>query len=508
MSKREINAIAGHELTHLKRSHPAKLSMAMLAACFAPLWLLGIFGGMAGIVMASLFRSGIKTPVAALATFYRLMGTLSEWGIDGAIAIAIAFACVYALSRRFERQADAGAVELTKDPEAMITALLKLNLLNLMPLSWGRGTGASLTHPSTLRRVQRIAKKAGISNAQLEQIVAQFSIERLTHAEVAAVAEQHKAGEHYGARTSESTASHKAVRQSENVFFILIGLIVVPPAILEFAVERLHVIGLARNVVLGAGIVLTTAIYFLAVKWLPLRKLARIKAARLNTLEKTGIRIKELESTMVGFAPGAAPRIYLGTYNFDVGTLLLSRDRLVYLGRQLKFSVGRKQVLSIQTGPGTPSWWPQQRIYIRWQDEATGKENIFSFSGQEPCSLSQLDSRMSELYSKLLTWRLRGNPQSLPPELEALPVPTLGEVTCTKPRETLRPKVQLTVLVVAGLAIWGVSSALGIRSGYLWLALAVLRVFEILPYLFYREPKQEKQSTGLIGKPAAATGSL
>jgi len=270
-------------------------------------------------------------------------------------------------------------------------------------------------------------------------------------------------------------------------------------------VERLHLAGQIYFGVLAVGLVLITALYFLAMKMFPLRSLARQKESRLKAIEKDGINARLLEPCMVGFAPGAAPRIYLGKYNFDVGAMFLFKDRLVFLGRQLKFSLGRKEVLSIQMGPGAPSWWPQQRIYVRWQDDTHGKDGVFSFSPQEPCSLPHLNACVGDLYSKLLTWRLRGQPQSLPQELETLSTPQIGEVTCLKPRQLLSFKIQFSVLLLAGIAIWGASSILGIGSLYLWITVLVLRIFETLPYLFYREPKQEMKTVPAIAKPATAT---
>ena len=432
-----------------------------------------------------------------------MQGTLSDWGLDSAIVLVLAFAGVYAISRRFERQADAGAVVLTKDPEAMMTALLKLNALNLTPLNWGKGMGASLTHPSTLKRVQRIAKRAGISDAQLDELIAKYSADKLSHIEVANIAEQHKAGEHY-AQAIDSAVSHKAVTRSQNMFFVLISLMVIPPALIEFAVEHLHFSGQILLAVQALGIVFITGIYFLAMKMLPLRSLARQKAKCFEATEKRGLNVKALETCMVGFAPGPAPRLYLGKYNFDFGALVLSTDRLVFLGRQLNFSISRRQVLSIQTGPGAPSWWPQQRMYVHWRS-ANGKEEVFSFGPLEPCSIFQLNTRVRELYSKLLMWRLRGQPQQLSADLGALPEPQIGEVTCKKPRELLGLKVQFSVVLIAGAAIWVVSSILGISSGYLWLVMLALRLFESFPYIFYREPKREGQVTPAVASAATAS---
>jgi hypothetical protein len=74
--------------------------------------------------------------------------------------------------RRFERVADREAVALTGDPEAYVTALVKLTRLNLLPLSWGKWEGRLLTHPSGSHRVQAVARLGGIAPERLEQLLA------------------------------------------------------------------------------------------------------------------------------------------------------------------------------------------------------------------------------------------------------------------------------------------------------------------------------------------------
>ena len=505
MTKREVDAIAGHELTHLKLRHPTKLTFAMLAAVFSPTWLVPIFGGIAGLIYGALFASGLRMPPTTLSNLYRWLGLLADWGVDALIAVMLSFAAVYALSRRFERQADAGAVALTNDPEAMIIGLLKLSSLNLMPLSWGKGTGVSLTHPSTLKRVQRIAERAQIPQARVDELVGQFSVERFSAGEIESLAKQHKEGEHYATQTAHAEASHKVVRKMQNVFVILLAVLVLPPALIQSIVERLHVAGPLRTWVYALGILLTALASFLTTKLLQLRGLAKQKALRLQELEKEGFDVRRLDACMIGFGHGPAPRVYLGNYNFDSGLLLLSKERFAYLGRELKFSVSRRQVQSIQTGPGTPSWWPQERIYVHWSDEASGIEGIFNLTSLESCSVSQLDSRMRELYSKMLSWRVRGQAQQLPPNCEGLALPQIGEVTCKSPRESLSLKTQLTIWILLLGAIWGTSSILGIHSGYIWLTVLIVRIFETIPYLRYRDPKQETKPRAVATKPATAT---
>jgi len=374
-----------------------------------------------------------------------------------------------------------------------------------MPLSWVKGTGASLTHPSTLKRVQRIAKQAQISQARVDELIGQFSIEKFSPVEIQQIADQHKEGEHYATQLTHAEATHKVVHKMQNALVILLALLALPPALIQFLVERLHIVGPLRISVYAMGVMLTAAVSFLAPKFLQLRGLAKQKAAQLQELEKEGFDLRQFDACMVGFGHGPAPRIYLGNYNFDTGLLLLSKERLVYLGRQLKFSVTRRQVQSIQTGPGAPSWWPQERIYLRWSDESSGNEGIFNLSNLENCLVSQLDTRVRELYSKLLTWRVRGQAQELPQRVETLPLPQIGEVTCKTPREAVSLKNQLAILILLLAPIWAVSAGLGIHSGYIWVTALIVRIFESIPYLRYRDPKQETKPRAMAAKAATAT---
>jgi heat shock protein HtpX len=168
----EVEAVLGHELTHIRNGDVRMLVIAVIIA--------GVIGFFAELVFRMLFRGAFR---------WRSRG--SDGGSDGgrgkggaAIAIVIAIALIavawllsvvirFALSRRREFLADAGAVELTKNPDAMITALRKIENRGELPGATSavmemcvdnpRQGFADLfaTHPSVDRRVAALVQYAG-----------------------------------------------------------------------------------------------------------------------------------------------------------------------------------------------------------------------------------------------------------------------------------------------------------------------------------------------------------
>ena len=116
----EIEAVLGHELTHIRNGDVRMLVIAVIIA------------GVISFFAELMFRMFFQTR-----SWGRSSGD-SDRGKGGAgIAIVIAIALIalawflsvvirFALSRRREFLADAGSVELTKNPDAMITALRKI----------------------------------------------------------------------------------------------------------------------------------------------------------------------------------------------------------------------------------------------------------------------------------------------------------------------------------------------------------------------------------------------
>jgi heat shock protein HtpX len=114
----EIESVLGHELTHIRNGDVRMLVIAVIIA--------GVIAFFAELVFRLMFQGGLS---------WRSSRDSDRKGAGVAILIAIALIAVawilsivirFALSRRREYLADAGSVELTKNPDAMISALRKI----------------------------------------------------------------------------------------------------------------------------------------------------------------------------------------------------------------------------------------------------------------------------------------------------------------------------------------------------------------------------------------------
>ncbi|MEQ1490112.1 MAG: M48 family metallopeptidase [Terricaulis sp.] len=167
----ELEAVLAHELTHIRN---ADVRLLIIAVIFV-----GIFSFVGEMTFRSLRFGGMSGGSSR-----RSSGGSRDSGGGAAIAIIVALVIVgvayalaivirFALSRRREYLADAGAVELTKNPDAMITALQKIsgNPVVASAPSEVREmfienphsdfAGIFATHPPIEKRIEALAKFAG-----------------------------------------------------------------------------------------------------------------------------------------------------------------------------------------------------------------------------------------------------------------------------------------------------------------------------------------------------------
>jgi heat shock protein HtpX len=165
----EIEAVLGHELTHIRNGDVRMMVIAVIIA--------GVVGFFAELLFRLWFNTGFG--------MRRSRSSDEDRGKGGnmiAIVIAVALIAVawllsvmirFALSRSREFLADAGSVELTKNPDAMISALRKIEGRGELPGATSavmemcvdnpREEFSDLfdTHPSVDKRIEALIKFAG-----------------------------------------------------------------------------------------------------------------------------------------------------------------------------------------------------------------------------------------------------------------------------------------------------------------------------------------------------------
>jgi heat shock protein HtpX len=163
----EIESVLGHELTHIRNGDVRMMVVAVIIA--------GVVSFVAELVFRLWFWNGFS---------FRSSRSDDRRGGGAGVAILIAIGLVIlayvlsffirlALSRSREFLADAGSVELTKNPDAMISALRKIESRGELPGATSavmemcvdnprRGFGELFdTHPSVESRVAALVKYAG-----------------------------------------------------------------------------------------------------------------------------------------------------------------------------------------------------------------------------------------------------------------------------------------------------------------------------------------------------------
>ncbi len=415
MSRAEVNYVLGHELTHLKLKHPRKIATARLLTMFAAFFL-----------AAFLIPFGLTSPI-----------------LRYALILAVVTLVPLFWSRRFEYAADAGAVQLTGDPHSAISALFKLSSLNMMPLHWSNWSEKWLTHPSSLRRAQAIARKAGIPAEQIHDIAS------------ATVAQ----ADHYilpptvtpGAKI---LSTQKKIKSSVNATFAMLHAMILVPAAFALLARHIATDPVERIAFYLAGPVCALIAHLILGNFAPVSGLRvlghHLKAKLLNE----GVESNAWGGLTVGFAPSASPRIYELNSNWDIGSLFIRSDRLCYYGEETKFALRRAQVTSIVLGPSIPALVANRRIYIAWKDSDLGRSGAFNFGCIEGGSILEFKRKTIQLEKTLQNWwKASADSRPLPAKLAALQSPLIGAVTGVSPNANWRPgKVFKELFLVAFIA--------------------------------------------------------
>lgn len=166
LDRDEVEAVLAHELTHIINRDVRLLIVAVI--------FVGIFSFFGELLFRNMFRAGVRVGGHTRSR----KGDSRGGGVLILIAIAmiviaylLAMVIRFMLSRKREYLADAGAVELTRNPDAMISALKKISgrakvdapndIQQMMIENTQPFAGVFATHPPIEKRIEALVNYAG-----------------------------------------------------------------------------------------------------------------------------------------------------------------------------------------------------------------------------------------------------------------------------------------------------------------------------------------------------------
>ena len=160
LDKEEIKAVIAHEIAHHKYRH---VELHII------LW----------VVAGILIFSGVGYALEYIGRFRYKM--IESWEIISMIAFLslyiVGFITLILISRfvmrRAEDKADSEALKLISDPRVYIRALAKITIVNLGPMKMGKILEKFETHPSPIKRMLKIARKHGIPEDEVKEMISQ-----------------------------------------------------------------------------------------------------------------------------------------------------------------------------------------------------------------------------------------------------------------------------------------------------------------------------------------------
>jgi Zn-dependent protease with chaperone function len=429
LTKREVDAIAAHELSHFgqTRRNP---------------WI-------ALVVAAVLFQ----TPLAGL-----LIPGPDPLLFEIVAPLLMFFWALHAARKR-EFVADAGAVKLTGDAQALISGLVKISRHHSKPLDFSAAVEWLSSHPSTRKRIRAMASQASLDAAEVEQLCSAGL-----------------AGECYTVPQQDAAVVFTPAWQAANAGYY--GWSVLAAAsggglLIAWLLDRFAGAGLAQLI---AGVALGCALTKIFSTAVVSANYARLKGKLACKLGVTG-------GQLMGLAPGRQPGVYNGGYRFaDLGLLWFDEGRLRFLSEQTTLAIDPADVVEIGMVSAAPMSWRRMRPIVRFRDPVSQAVKAFILHPVEWGASSK------RLWQSIEQWKASSTSGRAPAvsdfqEIPAQPfqIPTIAQTVraCRKSCSVTLVGAMFTGWMLRG-DFWPMCAALAIT--------ACSHAFIFLPAISYRPP--------------------
>jgi heat shock protein HtpX len=323
LSKREVDAIAAHELSHFSHSSRAQwtaLAIAMVLFALPDGDLLFFWPG--GAFVATL------------------------------LPLTVFFAALRGARKR-EFAADASAAALTGDPRAMISSLARISRNNQTSLDMNAAAVWFSSHPSTRKRIRALAAAWGLGAQEVEVLCAGG-----VSGESYELPAQGAGGPIFTPEWQKKTAGIYG-------WTVLFGSSGVGLAV-AWLCYRFAGAGVAQ---LAGGIVLACLLTKALAATAMATAYARLRRKLQSRLGVSG--------EMVGMAIDDVPRLYSGRRFSDAGLLWFEGDRLCYRSERTSIALNPADVVQVALVAAAPASWFRRVPMVRFRSPASGQIRAF-----------------------------------------------------------------------------------------------------------------------------------
>jgi hypothetical protein len=461
--------MVAHEIGHLRAKHPARIARGMFLT--AILALVAAFPLAIGLALVLVAVPGLPQQFVGAPMFLV--------GLAVVFPLAVGARLHYRRLRRFEFEADAAAVELTDDPEALITGLAKLTRGNYMPFRWPSGKGW-MTHPDTRERVDHIARTAGLDASTVDGL-----LEVREDPADAGYTIPHSAdkGRVLGLDTRTRLLNRVALAG-----LFLPGVVAGVAAYLGFRVNDTP--GVAM---LLATIAVACLMYFLHNR-AGRKTISGTRLPLLKRLRAEGRKVPD-DALFVSHTPNDVLMIYGGLMTWDVGFLWLEEGSLHYAGDAVSYSLSAADVKDVDTVRFRAGWHTYESARVQWRD-AEGRAYAFCFGIIASKENAKERESLRALVARLSAWHVehgdstRANTTARPEDwtLQALPA---DEIIGPRGYLVNTAVATLVALFIGGGLIHLLTDALDLMLMYTpAVATAVAYVVNGLPVLLKWSPRR------------------
>jgi Zn-dependent protease with chaperone function len=323
LSKREVDAVAAHELSHFSHSQRGQ-------------WM------SLGIAMV-LFETPV-TDLFLTSTTAMLLAML--------VPIAVLFGAL-AVARRREFAADANAAALTGDPRAMIGSLARVARINNSSLDMNPLAEWISSHPSMRKRIRALAATARLSTAEVESLCAAGDpIDTYQIPEE----QQHNTIFNPAWQTANAGIYGWTALLATSVFGLAI-------ACLLHSFPNAGALALIGGILLGCVLTKFLAAAMMSINY---AVLGRKLAAKLGCGGKP-----------MGLAIGCEPRLYNGFRFADTGLFRFENGRLIYKSERTTIALNPADVVDVTMIASSPSLWIRKQPLVRFRSSESGEVKAF-----------------------------------------------------------------------------------------------------------------------------------